>query len=47
MKAHYDVNLIFFASELGIWDRCQEEDRIYSLIQDIFDVIIINTVNNA
>ena len=45
MKAHYDVNLIFFASELGIWDRCQEEDRIYSLIQDIFDVIIINTVN--
>lgn len=43
LRKYYNVNMVFFAGDSGLWQRCLEEENVYNIIQKIFDVIIINT----
>lgn len=43
LKQRNDIRLIFFAGDIGIWNKCQEERFIFEIIQKVFDIIIVNS----
>lgn len=47
LKKHYNVNLVFLASDPEIWQRAHEEENIYiyTILKNICDTIIINTID--
>jgi len=47
LKKHYDVNMVFLAADTDLWQRFLEEKQVYSLVEQVFDIIIINTQDNS
>lgn len=47
LKKHYDVNMVFLAGDTDLWQRFLEEKQVYSLVEQVFDIIIINTQDNS
>lgn len=47
LKKHYDVNMVFLAADTDLWQRFLEEKHVYSLVEEVFDVVIINTQDNS